>query len=58
MTAAEAPIESRAELNAELRALLVRAYDEGIEVKGGFECESGAAYPDWDVVVTEIERDR
>ena len=56
MTAEEPPLTSREELNAELKALLRRAYERGIDVEGGFECPNGVDHPDWDVIVTEVEK--
>ncbi|MCU4718172.1 hypothetical protein [Halapricum hydrolyticum] len=56
MTPAETPLTSKAELNAELKALLLRAYENGLDVKGAFECRNGVDHPDWDVVVTEVEK--
>lgn len=56
MTTEEAPITSKAELNAALRELLLTAHTEGVDVEGGFECRNGADHPDWDVVVTEVEK--
>ena len=56
MTSEEPPVTSRAELNAELKTLLFRAYENGINVEGAFECRNGVEHPDWDVVVTEVEK--
>jgi len=56
MTSEEIPVTSKAELNAELKALLIRAYENGIDVEGGFECRNGVEHPDWDVIVTEVEK--
>jgi hypothetical protein len=56
MTSEETPVMSKAELNAELKALLIRAYGNGINVEGGFECRNGVEHPDWDVIVTEVEK--
>ena len=56
MTSEETPLTSEAELNAELKALLIRAHENGIDVEGGFECRNGAEHPDWDVIVTEVEK--
>lgn len=56
MTSEETPLTSKEELNAELRALLLRAYEKGIDVEGGFECRNGADHPDWDVIVTEVKK--
>ncbi len=47
-------ISSAEELNRELRTLLRRAHEAGINVEGGWECRNGADTPDWDVVVTEV----
>jgi hypothetical protein len=56
MTSEEASLTSKEELNAELKALLRRAYENGIDVEGGFECRNGVEHPDWDVIVTEVEK--
>jgi len=56
MTSGEPSLSSKEDLNAELRALLLRAYENGIDVEGGFECRNGAEDPDWDVIVTEVEK--
>lgn len=56
MTSEETPLTSKAELNAELIALLLRAYENGIDVEGAFECRNGIEHPDWDVIVTEVEK--
>ena len=55
MTAEETLVTSKEELNSELKSLLRRAYEGGIDVEGGFECRNGAEHPDWDVVITEVE---
>ena len=56
MTSEETPVTSKAELNDELKALLLRAYENGIDVEGGFECRNGVEHPDWDVIVTEVQK--
>ena len=56
MTSEETPLASKAQLNTELKALLLRAYENGIDVEGAFECRNGIEHPDWDVVVTEVEK--
>lgn len=56
MTSEESPIASEEELNAELKALILRANENGIDVEGGYECRNGAEHPDWDVVITEVEK--
>ncbi len=56
MTAEKDSVTSKEELNAELKALLRRAYESGIDVEGGFECRNGAEHPDWDVIITEVEK--
>ena len=56
MTVEERSLTSRDELNAELKALLRRAYTNGIDVEGGWECRNGVEHPDWDVVVTEVRK--
>ncbi|MFW5919741.1 MAG: hypothetical protein ACOCSF_06045 [Halanaeroarchaeum sp.] len=56
MTAEEPAITSEEELNEELKLLLRRAHNNGIDVRGGWECRNGDAHPDWDLVVTEVEK--
>ena len=56
MTSEETSLSSKEELSAELKTLLRRAYKSGIDVKGAFECRNGAEHPDWDVIVTEVEK--
>lgn len=57
MTTKRASPATRAELNAELVSLLRRAYSNGVQVKGGWECRNGPEHPDWDVVITEVLKD-
>ena len=56
MTSEKPPLTSKEELNTELKALLCNAYENGIDVEGGFECRNGVEHPDWDVIVTEVEK--
>jgi|AntDeeMinimDraft_6_1070357.scaffolds.fasta_scaffold14841_2 regulator of protease activity HflC (stomatin/prohibitin superfamily) len=56
MTTDETLPSSEAELRAELRALLRRAYDSDLEIEGGWDCRNGTDYPDWDVIVTEVRK--
>jgi len=56
VTSEETELTSKEELNAELKALLRRAHESGLNVEGGFECRNGAEHPDWDVIVTEVEK--
>lgn len=56
MTSEETQLTSKAELNTELKALLLKAHGNGIDIEGGFECRNGGEHPDWDVIVTEVEK--
>ena len=58
MTTERTPLTTQAELNAELRSLLRRADTNGIDVEGGWECRNGATHPDWDVIITEVQKNR
>jgi len=49
-------VTSEQELVAELQDLLRRAESDGVDVRGGWECRNGASHPDWDVVITELEK--
>lgn len=56
MTAEESPFSSEGELQAELQSLLRRAHMSGLDVEGGWACRNGDEHPDWDVIVTEVEK--
>ena len=56
MTTKETPLTSKADFNAELKSLLRRAYTNGIDVEGGWDCRNGVEHPDWDVIVTEVRK--
>jgi len=56
MSSEETPLTSKEELSVELQSLLLRAYENGINVEGGFECRNGGDHPDWDVIVTEVKK--
>ena len=56
MSSEPTPITSRAELRAALQMVLLRADEMGIDVKGGFDCRNGGDRPDWDVLITEVEK--
>lgn len=51
----DAPNDEAA-FQAELRALLRRAHESGVDVAGGWECRNDEGRPDWDVVVTEVAK--
>ena len=55
MTDVEAPT-SADELQTDLQALIRGAHSNGVDVRGGWECRNSAAYPDWDIVVTEVSK--
>jgi len=58
MTDGDTAVSSERELHTRLRALLQRAHSRGIDVEGAWECRNGTEHPDWDVVVTEMEKKR
>ena len=58
MTDGDTAVSSESELHTKLQALLQRAHTSGIDVEGAWECRNGAEHPDWDVVVTEMEKKR
>lgn len=47
---------TRETLNGALQTLLKQAHDNDVSVKGGWECRNDDEYPDWDVVITEVEK--
>ncbi|WP_435074988.1 hypothetical protein [Halorubrum sp. HHNYT27] len=40
----------------ELRSLLRHAHEQDVDVEGGWECRNGAEHPDWDVIVSEVQK--
>jgi len=58
MTDGDSAVASEQELHTRLQALLQRADTSGIDVEGAWECRNGAEHPDWDVVVTAMEKKR
>lgn len=56
MTTGETPPMTQADLHAELQSLLCRAYTDGVDVEGGWDCRNGDDHPDWDVIVTEVRK--
>lgn len=56
MTTVEPPLSSETELQDELKELLRRAYESGLDVEGGWDCRNGEEHPDWDVIVTEVQK--
>lgn len=56
MTSDDVPITSEAVLHRELRTLLQRAHDGGVDVVGGWACRNGPERPDYDIVVTEVQK--
>lgn len=56
MTSDETSPTSEDSLHDELQSLLRRAHANGVDVEGGWECRNGAEHPDWDVIVTEVQK--
>jgi hypothetical protein len=56
MSAEETPPTSVEELHAELKELLREAHSNGIDIRGRWECRNGGEYPDWDVLITEVQK--
>lgn len=44
------------ELNTELATIIRQANENGVDVQGGWECRNGPESPDWDVLITEVEK--
>jgi len=56
MTSEETTFTSTEAFNDALKLLLRRAYNDDIDVEGGWECRNGTEHPDWDVVITEVTK--
>jgi hypothetical protein len=60
MTTGDSPqtdITSSTAFNDALKSILIEAHDNDVSVEGGWNCRNGSLYPDWDIVVTEVEKD-
>jgi hypothetical protein len=44
------------ELNTELATVIRRTNENGVDVRGGWECPNGPESPGWDVLITEVEK--
>ena len=44
------------EFNESLTDLMRTAYENGVDVEGGWECRNRTENPDWDVVILEITK--
>lgn len=49
-------VTNEADLNDALGSLLRSAHDNGIVVEGGWECRNGPDKPDWDVIVSRVQK--
>lgn len=47
-------VRTAAEFNTALRTLIESAHENGVDVEGGWECQTAAESPDWDVVVVGL----
>lgn len=56
MSSDDAGVTSDADFRAELQTLLTQAHDNGVTVEGGWDCRNGDDHPDWDIIVTEVEK--
>ncbi|WP_340099726.1 hypothetical protein [Salinibaculum salinum] len=56
MTAEEPPVTSEEDLHTELQSLLRQAHENDINVEGGWDCRNGTEHPDWDVIITEVQK--
>jgi hypothetical protein len=45
------------EFRSRLTALLRDAHENGVSVNGGWECRNGDGAPDWEAVVTPLEKE-
>jgi len=50
-------VQTAADLDAKLTALLREAYANGVEVQGSWVVQNEAATPDWEVLVTKLAKE-
>lgn len=49
-------VTSASALSDAVQSLLCRAHDNDVDIEGGLDCRNGPDYPDWDVIITEVEK--
>lgn len=49
-------ISTEAEFDSALQTLLLSALENGLDLRGAWEYRNGAAYPDLEVLVTELAK--
>jgi hypothetical protein len=49
-------ISTRAEFDSALQTLLLAALDSGLDPRGAWEYRNGEAYPDLEILVTELAK--
>jgi hypothetical protein len=47
-------ITTAEEFNASLTELVYQAYTQGIDIEGGWECQTPVDDPNWDIVILEL----
>lgn len=54
MSAGEPTTET--EFVAALQSLLLDAHENGVDIEGGWDCRNGDGHPDWDILITEVQK--
>lgn len=47
---------TEAEFTAALQSLLLNAHENQVNIEGGWDCRNGGGHPDWDILITEVEK--
>jgi hypothetical protein len=47
-------ITTAGEFNASLTELVYQGYIQGIDIEGGWECQTPGDNPNWDIVILEL----
>lgn len=56
MSSPNPDITTEAEFDSALQSLLLSALENGLDVRGAWEYRNGQAYPDFEVLVTELAK--
>lgn len=56
MSPSDRAITTEAEFDSALQSLLLSALEHGLELRGAWEYRNGQAYPDLEILVTELAK--
>jgi hypothetical protein len=56
MDQSDETVTTAKEFNESLTELVRSAYENGVDIEGGWECRNPSENPDWDVMILEVTK--